>query len=415
MSKHLLFTTLAVVFLLARFESHGQCSVIGASDCTVNNPDEIDSNRNYNCHQYVRAALLGDGLVNPINGEPTGSSSSFSDTDIFPTSDIATDSSFVRVCGNRYAEAISFTTSDHSALILGTSSGREYASTPGPDSPLYRHGCATQEAGPLNQNSHNYNFYAVMPQIGGDEARDILGDGSRATYEVENPGFIQSITWSLSNTNYATITSSNNSFSIDIQSSCASATTVNNKFTIEAKVRIVGTNEMITLYKEVTVQCYNLCSGKLNGGQLYTFSSVSSNVNNTVIMNRNGWNWSKTSGSTNYWYTRNGGKEFYFSIPSGCASFTAIRSGCGTLNFTFCGYGGYYSIVADGTSNGQVGSNDDGRLEEPTDITPFTVYDLSGRLVREDFLGNYVDPMEGLLPGIYILSIYETQQKIMIE
>lgn len=64
-----LFVLFTLILMVSVVESYGQCNNGPGSDIYEKKAD-------YNCHQYVKAALIG-GYVNLSNGHPTSNEAQF--------------------------------------------------------------------------------------------------------------------------------------------------------------------------------------------------------------------------------------------------------------------------------------------------------------------------------------------------
>ena len=345
---------------------------------------------NYNCHQYVKAALV-KGWVNMNSGYPSNQSSISN----LSSATIETDNNFIRVCNNYEAKAISMNISqnnaDHSAVVLnGGMYSYDYgnlASTPGFGSQVYTHGHARSFT---NACSHKFYSTTSNVSISGPSSVSI---GATATYTLSAPSNISADHWGV-NTSYFDILSSNStSVTVKAKSSAGSG-----YVKVYLRTSCMSSGEFKPS-KQKTVSVIADCTGTLNGGALYTYNNVSSGASNTVAMNMSSWTWVKTSGSPSYWYTGSGGKYMYFSLSSGCATFNAYNSSC-NLTFTFCAYGGY-AMQYDG--------------EEQLEYHVHNL--LTNQLARKGTAAPADEPemLKDLPAGLYVLSIGDTKKKVLIK
>lgn len=388
MHKSVLFLLFFGMALVTEVTAQSCSAVVGSYNPSSGPP--LDTRHSQiNCHQYVRTALLNND-VNPNTGRfydnitPSGNSTN-----------IANDDRFVQVCQVGYAQAISFTNSDHSAIKLNTSYPT-YASTPGVNSYVYGPHAATQYSG-----GTSYKYYAVLPEVTGSSS---LSSGNSSTYSTQSKNYIQSISWSVSSSSLQ-IVGSNTGYSVTVQASCGSGS---GTYQVEADLTIKDSNEVVTISKTVTVTCSSGTScfnNTLDGNTLNTFNYVSPNADHEVIMDMSR-TWNKSWGSTTYWYTSNNGKQMNFALSYGCATFTAYNGSCGTQTFTFCASSYMRPPEPHLTLTGH----------EAPYSTPFKVFDFYGRTVREGILEDYQgsSPLKLLPNGLYILRIHDTSQKIYI-
>lgn len=361
----------------------------------------VDTRYSYiNCHQYVRTALLNNA-VNMSDG--TFSSSNISSDSGW----ISTDSeNFVKVCRKEYAEAISFSgisgQPDHSALVLsgGIISGSygDFASTPGANSYVYRHGHVSMFSG----GGTKYNYYAALPKITGSSS---ISSGQTKSYNFPNKDYIAAISWSVSSPSL-TITSSNGA-TANVKAVCNSGS---GNYYVQATLTIKDSGETVTIKKMVNVSCgppASCFSNTIDGNTLNTFNYVSPGTNHKVLMGSSR-SWNKSSGYVNYWNTLNSGKEMNFSISSGCATFTASSGTCGSQTFTFCA-SSYRSYGSGNTKDTEVLSG--------IETVPFTIYNFSGQIIREGMTATAggSSPLESLPDGFYILKINGITEKVYVK
>jgi hypothetical protein len=372
-------------FVLAAYNGYSQCTNSSGTQF------QSKSCTSYNCHQYVRAALIG-GYVNMTTGVPSNECafSSYSSGNIS-----SGDNNFIRVCNNSEAQAIVpvGNGADHSGIILsggfpnGSGFG-DFAATPNGSSALFRHGDPESFT-----TACTHQVYAVIANVivSGPSG---LNPGTSGTYTINLPSYITADAnrWSV-DPNFFTINSQNNT-SITVTAKTGTGGTGYIRATLTTACVGAGFKPV----KEKLVSVLADCGGTINGSQLNTFNTVSSGAANTVSMNASSFTWVKNSGNTNYWYTGSGGKFMYFSISSGCATFNAYGSGC-NLTRTFCASGARQSTHLNNVSNfkvldlhtGKVQS--DGVLADPGDMSSIT---------------------EKLPPGFYVIYVDGVRKKIVI-
>jgi len=326
MKKYLLFGTLTFTCL---FDSLGQCPNDNGFSIIHTKP----SGANYNCHQYVRAALLGINYVSLNTGVPISNESQFATLYSFYT--IATDQDFIRVCLSDAKAVVPVGNgADHSAIILNNGI---FASTPnGSTQHVYSHENARTFTTACSQE-----YYAPIPQIA-ISGTSATNQGAQFTLTLTNngqpfPSFIQlaDIRWSF-NTNYFTeVLGTKTATSITL-----TANNVTGYSDVKYKLKTDCNGD--DFFRTKTIQVLPNCTGTLNGGSLYTFNYVPSR-SNQVVMFLNSWTWVKTSGNAS-WSTSNGGKNMTFTVSSGCATFNAYNSSC-NLTFTFCKSSSFRSYI----------------------------------------------------------------------
>lgn len=294
---------------------------------------------NYNCHEYVRAALTGNNLVDLATGEPDPVDFSY-----YSHTTIQADPNFIRVCSSSHAEAIAHLpqSKDHSALKVGTIYAYSY---PG-SGDIYR------SASALNYGTAcDYEYFASIedisisgPVITGNQYKFTLQNKSNHSYITTDAS-----RWSYDNTKfteYGTTT--------DTQIILVPNSGVQGDFTVSATLNTSATDnptgscatgvngiETATTYTPTRSNNFTVtpavdCSGTLDGGSLYTFNYVTKFTQHNVAMNQGSWTWVKTSGSAS-WSTSNGGQNMSFTITSGSVTFNAYKSGC-NRTITFYGY-----------------------------------------------------------------------------
>ncbi len=351
---------------------------------------------NFDCHQYVRGALVG-ALVDLATGNLKSgvSQSSFMS---YCTGTIINDNNFIKVCSINDAQAAVPVGhgADHSALRVGTI----WACTPGATDPS-----VYTESSPLGYTTTcDYEMYACISNItlSGSSAVNI---GMDATYTLLVNGsstaplpsyIISEDRWVIDS--HFTITSRTNR-SITIRSATG---VTSGTFTDAVKTSFRTSCAVLYPLRKKTVSVMPDCSGTLNGGPLYTFNTAHPSGPNYVVMNQSSWTWVKTQGQASY-STGSGGKTMTFTLNSGCSTFNAYGSGC-NVNFTFCP--GSMRIAT----------------EEPlVTIAPpvhkFHVIDITGiQIVKEGVTQDPDDTktmLEGLPSGVYVINVAGERKKFL--
>ena len=294
----------------------------------------------YNCHEFVRAALVETGnKVNLNTGQPIAQDFSY-----LSHNTIQGDHDFIRLCNSQssYAEVAAYlpTSRDHSSLRLN---GGSFAySTPG-GTHIYTTIC------PRNYGSipSDYEWYVSIEDI------QINGPVINTNGEYE---------FTLTNlSGHPYILTDNNRWSYSYSGAFTLISETNDKLVIKPKTGWSGThNVQVVLNTSATNGSCNLgalgvltantytptrsksfaiqadCNGTLNGSTLYTWNSIPKYVTNNVVMNTSGWSWTLTSGSAS-WSTSGGGKYMNISMYGGSATFSATKSGC-SRTITFSAY-----------------------------------------------------------------------------
>jgi hypothetical protein len=307
-----------LVFTSTR-ESLGQCQYRSGSPIHT-------KQASYFCHQYVKAALLGN-WVDMATGIPTHPENNF----LSYSGEIATDPNFIRVCSINDAKAIVpapfGNTAYHSAIKLNNGI---FASTPDASDPnIYTHQSATAFTTACPQD---VQYFAAIPHIMVSGALAV-NPGTQFTLTLTNngqpfPSFIQlsNNSWRINETgNYFTEVS-RTATSITLIANCLPGFS-------EVKYRLVTGCNGDNFFRTKTIQILPTCSGTLNGGALNTFNVVPTGPNQ-VVMCLSSWTWVRTSGTAS-WSTSNGGKNMTFTINSGCSTFNAYNANC-NLTLTFC-------------------------------------------------------------------------------
>jgi hypothetical protein len=313
------YVLISVLLFISIQKSLGQCQFSSGSPIHT-------KQASYFCHQYVKAALLGN-WVDMSTGIPTHPESNF----LSYSGEIATDPNFIRVCSINDARAIVpapfGNTAYHSAIKLNNGL---FASTPDADSEdIFTHQSATAFTTACPQN---VQYFAAIPYIT-KSGVSAVNQGTQFTLTLTNngqsfPSFIQ-----LSSSNWR-INETGNYFT-EVTRTATSITLIANSLTGNPEVRYklpTGCNGD-NFFRVKTVQIMPNCTGTLNGGALNTFNMVPTGPNQ-VVMYLNSWTWVRTSGTAS-WSTSNGGKNMTFTISSGCSTFNAYNASC-NLTFTFC-------------------------------------------------------------------------------
>ena len=291
----------------------------------------------YNCHEFIRGALIED-KVNLYNGKPQDVD--FSD---LSHTTIQEDPNFIRLCAADDAEAIAHLPSnrDHSALILGN--GSFAYSYPSGD-------YVYTSISALNYGTAcDYEYFAsiedielIGPVISGNNYTFTLQNLNNHSYILHNPN-----RWTYDTTDFDCQGMSNNQLTISLKPGRAGNYTVSAILNTSATKNPSG-NCVTGVENKVTATTYTPtrsksftvgpdCGGTFNGGILQTVNYISSNTSYQAIMNESGWSWTKTSGNAS-WNTTGSGKYLNFSVPYGSATFRASKAGCYTRNITFSAY-----------------------------------------------------------------------------
>lgn len=279
----------------------------------------------YYCHQYVKAALLGN-WVDMATGLPTHAESDF----LTYSGEVATDPNFIQVCvGDAKAIVPSprGNTAYHSAIKLNNGI---FASTPdGSTQSIFTHQSATAFTTACPEE---VKYYAPIPNItiAGTSAAN---QGMQFTLTLTNNGqpfpsfmLLQQDRWQFDANYFTEVLGTKTATSITL--------TANNLTGYsDVKYRLKTACNGEDFFRTKTIQVLPNCTGTLNGGSLYTFNYVPSG-SNQVVMFLSSWTWVKTSGNAS-WSTSNSGKNMTFTVSSGCATFNAYNSSC-NLTFTFC-------------------------------------------------------------------------------
>lgn len=288
----------------------------------------------YNCHEYVRAALLRDDWVDQY-GEPDA----IDFAPYYSSSTIQSDPNFIRLCSSSYAEAIAHLpqSKDHSALMV---TGNVYAySFPGP-------GDIYKSASALNYGTAcDYEYFASIEdiQITGPTIANnkytftltnksnhpyILTDASRWTYDTSKFTLDYS-----SDTQLVLIPNTGISGSHSVSAVLNTNATDNPTGACATGVNGYETASTYTPTRSRVFTVLSSCDGELDGSSLYTFNYVSSGVQHHVQMAASNWSWTKTSGNAT-WSTANYGQDMYFTLSYGSVTFSATRPGCNrTISF----------------------------------------------------------------------------------
>jgi hypothetical protein len=330
-------------------------------DCPFPNPpsncqngtsnDIILANTPFNCHQYVKAALLGnswDPYVDLSNGNLIKSASSI-DND-FTTGAIELDSRFVRVCTKAQARIVemnhALNNADHSALILngGMSSCQSgyFASTPGSGSNLTRHGNPR-----LGTDACSFQLYAVTPSAPISWTPMSLGGSTTLTVNVSNiPGYLH-WEWILPLPSFMTLNSGTaTSTSLNVTMNNFGSGQIGIKIWSDCGSSSISANGLGK--RMVTVNFNPDCSGTINGSQLNTFNTVCPVANNVNMNYGLSWTWVKTQGNPSSWSIGGSphGDQLNFSLSSGCVTFNGWNAYC-NITRTFCKSSCFMSMMTE--------------------------------------------------------------------
>uniref|UniRef100_UPI0040482870 hypothetical protein n=2 Tax=Roseivirga sp. TaxID=1964215 RepID=UPI0040482870 len=298
-----------------------------------------DKTGSYNCHEYVRAALIGNNQVNLSTGQPIAVDFG----PLYSHSTIQADDNFIRVCDEIYAEAIAHLpmSKDHSAIKVD---GGKYAySFPAPGKIW------------ISISARNYGTACDYEYFASIEDIQIAGPvkiGNQYTFTLQNKSNHPYILTDASRWSYDVTKFTVSGTPSDTQITLVPNSGVNGNYSVSANLNTLATDsptgdcakgaikiETATTYTPTRSKAFYIapdCNGTLNGGALNTFNSVSKFTTHAVVMNEGPWTWVKTSGNAT-WSTSNGGKEMSFSISSGYVTFNAYNSGC-NRTMTFYGY-----------------------------------------------------------------------------
>ena len=344
---------------------------------------------NYNCHQYVRAALVKN-WVNMSTGYPSNQS-------LIPglsNSTIEADNDFIKVCDRSQAKLVSMNhndhNADHSAIVLNggfySNDYGDFASTPGTGTPVYRHGHARTST---TACSHSFFTTTTSVIISGSS---YISPGTIHTYTVTGLPSFMSVTWQPVPSHLQFISSTATSITVKGLSSGSGA----------IKLNLSTACSSFSPVKEKSVTVAADCNGTLNGNQLNTFNYVGYGSANTVEMNAPVWTWVKTSGTTSYWYTGSSGKYLYFAVPSGCVTFNAYNSSC-NITRTFCASGSYSSSI---------------QLAPMGEDVEYEVINIvTGKPEKSGLITDPGDTqaiLEGLPAGFYVISVNGNRKKVVV-
>lgn len=283
-------------------------------------------NSSYNCHGYVRGALINhrtaaNGMPNAVAAFSVGNT-------------IQNDPNFIRVCSKSDAQALAQLPigMDHSALVIGST--YTYA-TPGP-------GYVWVTGMPLHYGTPcDYEYYAAIPDVtitgpvkSGNNYTFTLNKANHAFITVDAGRWTCPTGFSFVGTptdTQATITPNANtgagtySITASIKTSALTGSCLKGVNGIEN-----ATNYIPTRTGQVTLAPN--CTGTLDGGALNTVNSVTYGTHQ-VVMNVYPLTWVKTSGTAT-WFTGDSGHTVSITLTSGSASFHVYGSGC-DMNYTF--------------------------------------------------------------------------------
>lgn len=168
-----LFVLFSLILMVSVVESFGQCnngtgSVIYTKQAT------------YNCHQYVKAALIG-GYVDLSTGDPISNEAQYES--LYTPYTIANDQNFIQVCSKSDANAVVPVGqgADHSAIIRNDGI---FASTPNGQGSDYIY---THQNPRTFTTACNQEWYSAIPdiKISGPSA---VNQGSNITLTLTNNG-----------------------------------------------------------------------------------------------------------------------------------------------------------------------------------------------------------------------------------
>lgn len=283
-------------------------------------------NSSYNCHGYVRGALIGH-LTN-ASGMPNPGA-------VFTAaSTIQNDPNFIRVCSKGDAQALAQLpiSMDHSALIIGST--YPYA-TPGP-------GYVWVTGMPLHYGTAcDYEYYAAIPDV---VVTGPVKSGNNYTFTLNKAGHsfitVDAGRWTIpagftvvgsATDTQVTITPNANTGAGTYYVTASIKTSALNGSCLKGVNGIENaTNYVPTRTGQVTL--VPNCTGTLDGGTLSTVNSVTYGTHQ-VVMNAYPLTWVKTSGTAT-WYTGDSGHTVSITLTSGSASFHVYGSGC-DMNYTF--------------------------------------------------------------------------------
>lgn len=313
----------ALLLFISVFELFSQCE-----NEVIYSPGFYTKQASYYCHQYVKAALIGNH-VDMATGVPSDESQYAS---LYPNVSIATDPDFIQVCITDAKAVVPVhygNTAYHSAIIL---SNGLFASTPNESSQWVYKTISPRAFTSACLGDEQY--YAPIPdiKISGTTATN---QGMQFTLTLTNngqpfPSFIQlaDIQWFINEDGnfFTEVPGTKTATSITLTANNLTGSSV---VKYKLKTSCNGDN----VFRTKTIQILPNCTGTLNGGSLYTFNYVPAG-SNQVAMFLSSWTWVKTSGNAS-WSTSNGGKNMTFTVSSGCATFNAYNASC-NLTFTFC-------------------------------------------------------------------------------
>ncbi len=379
--------TLPSLFLTALLVSAQICAPNQSNTCgNQNYTSIISTSAPYNCHQYVRAAVV-KGWVNMSSGQPTVSNSSILG---LPSSKIKNDEKWIQVSSSN-ADAVvpEGGGTDHSAVLLNGGWNYvhggvgDFASTPSAGSYLYKHSHAT-----YSTTTCDFDMYAYMPNFAKSGSTATMIDGQTRTFSITGlPSFV-SLDWEEGP--YLDVIGSSTGSSFKVKANCgasSSSTWVKGKLSTDCI-----TKEFVWNF---TLSC---CSGTINNSTLYTVNSVSQ-YSNQVIMDSYPRSWIKTSGNVVSWSTAQSGRILNFNINQG-SSVSFSTNGC---NLTFYrSYGGWGFMRSD-----NLGSKTDHSIE---------VYDMVSQ-TRQKLVGSFTeeDVIMSLDPGLYVISINGKKKKVFVK
>jgi hypothetical protein len=287
----------------------------------------------YNCHQYVRAALVNN-KVDLSTGQPQAI-----DFSNLASTTIQTDANFIRVCEQANADAIAHIDGDHSALRIN---GRYYYSYPG--------GTHIWESiSALNYGTAcDFEYYAAIPDV--TITGPVITNGNYK-FTLANRGLHSYILsdasrWTYPTTRFTKVSQTDTELIIKplsgVWGNQTVSATINTSATQSTSSCAKGGQGILTATRNVPVRNHSFyvspdCGGTidpntLTATSLNTVNSVKAGTHK-VVMNSSNFTWVRTGGMASY-TTTNSGKEMTFTLSSGSVTFNVYGSGC-NLNVTF--------------------------------------------------------------------------------
>jgi hypothetical protein len=280
-----------------------------------------------------------------------------------------------------------------------------YASIPGWGSNLHYHTDPTYAAG-----SCPFKYYAYMGSVSLSGSTALLTAGQTRDFSINKPSYT-TVTWSI-DTRFLEIISGQNTSTVTVKGKCGPTYSGNQNAYVKATLS-TGCGSR-AFQSNFVVDCgINPCEGTINGSYLNTVNGVPANYSNTVAMNGVSvtYTWTKTSGTTNYWYTGSNGKYLYFSLPSGAtANFNVIsNTGCNrTIGFAT---GFSYSTTSSNEKSSVTVSR-----ENSDAITYKILIPSTGKVLKEGTFktDEETSAYQGLQQGLYIIETQGRRKKIIV-